>query len=154
MPEEEKPIEEEPSLKGRPRKFDGKYDTYDERAVRKLKREEIVYRIAALGGSQADCAHAAGISQRAVSGTYKQIYEEAKSSFKMKIRVALSNKAFEGDSALLRHLGISYCEEQHRVGEAPLPAETYQAAVEYMANKKHEKTDKIIPLPTEEDEDK
>ncbi len=105
---------------GRPKSFDGQYDMFDPRALEVLEKRKKIFHIAALGGSQEDCARHAGITQSTITQSYREVYYLGKLDLKMRIRFAQLMKAFEGDSSLLKHLGIAHCEEQKEAASSDL----------------------------------
>ncbi len=115
---------------GRPRSFSGAYDMFDPRALEVLEKRERIYHIAALGGSQEDCARHVGITQSTVTQSYREDYYLGKLDLKMRIRFAQLMKAFEGDSSLLKHLGIAHCEEQKESATSDLSKQTLQSGIE------------------------
>lgn len=169
MPEEEKlkkkvgrPRTRSPNKGGRPRSFGGKYDMYDPRVIEVLEKKARVFFVAAMGGSQDDCARAAGVCQTTISDYYGKEYYEGKFDLKMRIRYAQLMKAFEGDSNLLKHMGVVHCEEQKDAGVIDLAKQVLQSGIEKMTEKiemdgGQEVTHEIFQIGSEEipeDEDK
>lgn len=118
----------------KPKMFGGEYDVFDEEALRVLETKQKVFLIAALGGSQEDCARYAGIAQHTVSRTYREEYHAGKSDIKMRLRCAQLKKAFEGDTAMLKHLGIAHLEEQKNMGATPLTKEELVSGIDLLLN--------------------
>ena len=93
---------------------------YDPHAVEILERKAKVFFVAAMGGSQDDCARLVGVCQTTISEHYGKEYYEGKFDLKMRLRHAQLMKAFEGDTLMLKHLGVAHLEEQKESGIAEL----------------------------------
>lgn len=137
---------------GRPKSFGGKYDLYDPKALAMLEKKARVYFIAALGGTQADCGRAAGISQHAISQNYRHEYFTGKLDLKMRLRFAQLVKAFEGDSNMLKHLGMAHCEEQKALATLDLSKDELQSGIEKLMEGFKEKAKQATMEKGEEDE--
>jgi hypothetical protein len=116
-----------------PKFVTGKYDKFDPKQMENFTKAQIIYLIASLGGSQADCGRYAGITQPAVRQNYHDVYFSGKADIKMRIRCAQLQKALEGDSNLLKHLGITYCEDQRTAGLQDIAPEELKGIIEILA---------------------
>ena len=168
MPEEEKPkkrgrprihpLEEKKfnergrktPVGGRPKSFQGKYDMYDPRVLEILSRKARIFCVAAMGGTQADCARAAGISQSALSKLYGEEYFGGKLDLKMRLRYAQFMKAYEGDTAMLKHLGVAHLEEQKESGLMDLTKNLLQSGIDKLLMDEGHDPQELLPKCVEE----
>lgn len=131
------------AFSGQPKVFAGQYDVFDPKAVMVMDRKQRIFFIASLGGSQADCAEYVGISQSAITQSYREVFQDGKRNLKMRIRCAQLAKAFEGDVTMLKHLGIAHCEEQKDLGHEDLTKETLLSGIEILTE--------VTPVEKEEE---
>lgn len=118
-----------------PNNFRGKYNKWDNSKIEQLRtRGEMITFLSSLGASQADCARMLGIAQKNVSAHYRDCYYKGKDDLKMRIRTAQLAKALDGDSNLLKHLGIVHCEEQKEAAATELTKDDLKGIIEVLAN--------------------